>query len=88
METAVPSSDPVPGHRPDRPTHLADLVARNASERPGHDAVRDLSGAAPLTLTWSAFDAAVSAEALDPHAVHGRTAGAIEFVGEGSEAGA
>ena len=63
METAVPSSDPVPGHRPDRPAHLADLVARNASERPGHDAVRDLSGPAPLTLTWSAFDAAVSAEA-------------------------
>ncbi|WP_224389210.1 AMP-binding protein [Pseudonocardia sp. ICBG1293] len=59
----MPSSDPVPGHRPDRPTHLADLVARNASERPGHDAVRDLSGAAPRTLTWAAFDAAVSAEA-------------------------
>ncbi|BBG04851.1 MULTISPECIES: class I adenylate-forming enzyme family protein [Pseudonocardia] len=45
------------------PAHLADLVSRNATERPGHDAVRDLSGAAPLTLSWAALDAAVSAEA-------------------------
>ncbi|MEJ8280585.1 class I adenylate-forming enzyme family protein [Pseudonocardia spirodelae] len=51
----MPSSDPL--------LHVADLVARNAAERPGHDAVRDLSGPAPLTLTWSAFDAAVTAEA-------------------------
>ncbi|MEQ3550412.1 AMP-binding protein [Pseudonocardia nematodicida] len=43
--------------------HLADLISRNAAERPGHDAVRDLAGEAPLTLSWSAFDAAVSAEA-------------------------
>lgn len=43
--------------------HLADLISRNAAQRPGHDAVRDLSGDAPFTLSWSAFDAAVSAEA-------------------------
>ncbi|MEU6700399.1 AMP-binding protein [Pseudonocardia sp. NPDC046786] len=45
------------------PVHVADLVSRNATERPGHDAVRDLSGSSPLTLSWAALDAAVSAEA-------------------------
>ncbi|ANY10072.1 acyl-CoA synthetase [Pseudonocardia sp. HH130630-07] len=43
--------------------HLADLVTRNARERPGHDAVRDLGGALPLTLSWAALDAAAGAEA-------------------------
>lgn len=56
-------SSPRPGPAEGPVVHLADLVARNAAERPGHDAVRDLSGDAPLTLSWSAFDAAVSAEA-------------------------
>lgn len=56
-------SSPRPGPAEGPVVHLADLVARNAAERPGHDAVRDLSGGAPLTLSWSAFDAAVSAEA-------------------------
>ncbi|MEV1292445.1 AMP-binding protein [Pseudonocardia sp. NPDC049635] len=45
------------------PAHLADLISRNAADRPGHDAVRDLSGESPLTLSWAALDAAVSAEA-------------------------
>ncbi|WP_370588547.1 AMP-binding protein [Pseudonocardia sp. C8] len=57
----MPSSQPAPAEG--SIVHLADLIARNAADRPGHDAVRDLSGAAPLTLSWAAFDAAVSAEA-------------------------
>lgn len=54
--------------RPDHPGappvgHLADLVSRAAVERPGHDAIRDVSGPSPSTLSWAEFDAAVTAEA-------------------------
>ncbi|WP_132432453.1 AMP-binding protein [Pseudonocardia endophytica] len=37
------------------------MVARAASERPDHEAIRDLAGG--VSLTWAAFDAAVDAEA-------------------------
>lgn len=57
----MPRPRPDPAESP--VVHLADLISRNAAERPGHDAVRDLSGDSPRTLSWSAFDAAVSAEA-------------------------
>ncbi|MBN9737270.1 acyl-CoA synthetase [Pseudonocardia sp. P1] len=63
-ERPVPSSAAAAaGPTGDDPVHLADLVARNAAGRPGHDAVRDLTGDTPLTLSWAAFDGAISAEA-------------------------
>ncbi|MBW0106985.1 AMP-binding protein [Pseudonocardia sp. KRD291] len=48
-----------PGHA--APVHVADLLTRAAADRPDSDAIVDV--AAGTTLTWSAFDAAASAEA-------------------------
>lgn len=60
----MPSSPPdgsAPGALPVR--HLADLVARAAAQRPDHEAVCDLSGSAPASLTWADLDAAATVEA-------------------------
>ncbi|RZT88543.1 long-chain acyl-CoA synthetase [Pseudonocardia sediminis] len=48
---------------PDRPApvHVADLLTRAAADRPDSDAVVDVT--AGTTLTWSALDAAATAEA-------------------------
>ncbi|MFP5019671.1 AMP-binding protein [Pseudonocardia phyllosphaerae] len=48
---------------PHPPVHLDELITRAAADRPAHEAIRDLSGADPISLTWADVDAAVSAEA-------------------------